>query len=138
MAQRQCEKCGEMTDEAKAFCPACGEAFVEETKRAAPSVFESMDGTMQLGNTMYNQMLSDMGLNISAKPGRSDDVTEPVIHIPPAAIPSPAPAVQPAVPAPKESSNKWLIAVLVALIALLFLLIVVLVIAFVVWNSPVR
>ena len=54
-----------MVDEAKAFCPACGNAFVTEEKRETKSNYESLDSTVQFGQTMYNQMLSDMGLNIS-------------------------------------------------------------------------
>jgi hypothetical protein len=68
MGLRQCDKCGDMVDEAKAFCPGCGNAFVEEKKRQHASEFEQLDSTVQLGNTMYNQMLSDMGLNISKAP----------------------------------------------------------------------
>ena len=68
MDQRACEKCGEMVSAAKAFCPACGHAFVEEEQREDKSEFQNLDGTMQVGNTMYNQMLSEMGLNIAASP----------------------------------------------------------------------
>ena len=59
MAFKQCDKCNETVDEAKAFCPACGNAFVEEERRSITTNFEEMDMTVQLGNTMYNQMLSD-------------------------------------------------------------------------------
>lgn len=136
MPERQCQKCGETTDEAKAFCPACGEAFVEETKRSEASVFESMEGTMQLGNTMYNQLLSDMGLNLKA---RSDDVTEPSIKIPSAAIPTPAAAIRPATVRPESSSSsgdkKWLIVGIIAL-ALFFLVLIALGIAgYVIYRS---
>jgi hypothetical protein len=65
MAERQCEKCGEMVDSARAFCPSCGGPLVEEEKREQQSNYEKMDKTVQMGNTMYGQMLSDMGLNIS-------------------------------------------------------------------------
>jgi len=68
MGEKQCTKCGEMVDEAKAFCPGCGHAFVDEKKRTSVSDFDQSQSTVQLGNTMYNQMLSDMGLNISKKP----------------------------------------------------------------------
>ena len=88
MGLRQCEKCSDMVDEAKAFCPGCGHAFVEEQMRKEPSVFESMDGTMQFGQTMYNQMLTDMGLNISSAPDKPAEVVQP--------------AAQPAVPAPMQ------------------------------------
>ena len=65
MALKQCDKCHETVDEAKAFCPGCGNAFVEEEQRPEASSFETPDKTVQLGNTMYDMMLSDMGLNIS-------------------------------------------------------------------------
>src|SRR5437667_8470313 len=65
MAERQCEKCGEMVDAVRAFCPSCGSPFVEEEKREQQSKYERLDHTMQMGKTMYNQMRSDMGLNIS-------------------------------------------------------------------------
>lgn len=124
MPERQCNKCGETVDEAKAFCPSCGEAFVDEEKRAEASVFESMEGTMQFGNTMYNQLLSDMGLNLK---DRSNEVTEPSITIPTSAIPAPTPTIQPAVtkPQPAASSNvkKWVIVGIIAL-ALFFLVLI--------------
>jgi hypothetical protein len=63
MAQKQCGKCGELVDEAKAFCPGCGNAFVEEEGREATR-FDEMGSTAQIGQTMYNQMLSDMGLSV--------------------------------------------------------------------------
>lgn len=65
MATKQCGNCSEMVDEAKAFCPGCGDAFVDEEQRENVSDFDKLDSTVQLGQTMYNQMLSDMGLNIS-------------------------------------------------------------------------
>lgn len=125
MAQRQCQKCGETVDEAKAFCPSCGEALVEENIRGEASVFESMDRTMQLGNTMYNQMLSDMGLNISAKPASPRDAAVPSITSAKPAIPAPSvtlqPLASPAVPAASGGIRKWVIVAFIAL-ALFFLL----------------
>ncbi|MEQ1921112.1 MAG: hypothetical protein ABL952_01270 [Pyrinomonadaceae bacterium] len=71
-----------MVDEAKAFCPECGNVLVEEKQREEESAYESMEGTMQFGQTMYNQMLSDMGLNISAAPNKPDEpAVEPVAPI---------------------------------------------------------
>lgn len=72
MGLKQCGKCKEMVDEAKAFCPGCGNAFVEEEKRQKASEFEKLDSTVQLGKTMYGQMLSEMGLNISKTPADSE------------------------------------------------------------------
>ncbi len=77
MDQRACEKCGEMVSAAKAFCPACGHAFVEEESREGASEFQQLDHTMQVGKTMYNQMLSEMGLNIAAKPEPSKPAEQP-------------------------------------------------------------
>lgn len=95
-----------MVDEAKAFCPACGNAFVEEEQRSAPSSFEAMDSTVQLGQTMYNQMLSDMGLNVGKAPSAPEKRVE--VIVPAAAAPSPV--VKPAAPPPPASSGlKWII-----------------------------
>lgn len=65
MESKRCEKCGEPVDAAKAFCPACGNPFVAEAKRTQVSEFDASAGTVQFGNTVYNKLLSDMGLNIS-------------------------------------------------------------------------
>lgn len=105
MGLKQCDKCSEMVDEAKAFCPGCGNAFVEEEKRQQASEFDRMDNTVQLGQTMYNQMLSDMGLNISQKPQAVEKRVEVIAPLPVAA--KPPVAVQ---EKPKASSNRrWFI-----------------------------
>ena len=137
-----------MVDEAKAFCPSCGHAFVEEQTRQEPSVFESMEGTMQLGNTMYNQMLSDMGLNISAAPNKPAETVQPVAQpvVQPAVQPAVQQIIQPAVqqviqPAaepvksPGSGSNKWLIIGGVAVLILFILLIFVVLAGFVIWRQ---
>ncbi len=143
MSLRQCDKCSEMVDEAKAFCPSCGHAFVEEEKRKEPSVFDNMEGTMQLGNTMYNQMLSDMGLNISDAPDKPAEFPLPVVQpvIRPAVQQVLQPAVQPVVQPALEpvksaasSKRKWIIIGGVAVLLLLILLIVVALAAFVLWS----
>jgi hypothetical protein len=80
-----------MVDEAKAFCPGCGDALVEE-ERPKTTAFQKLDHTVQFGQTMYNQMLEDMGLNISETPDPTEgrvqviaplktDVTIPPIEI---------------------------------------------------------
>jgi hypothetical protein len=123
MALRPCGKCGEQVDEAKAFCPACGNAMVEERQRATKSDFEKMDSTVQLGQTMYNQMLSDMGLNISAAPNAKKSVTlEPAAAAKPAPV---TPAKQSEVPPRKSNRRLWLIAIIVGAALLLLALIVV-------------
>jgi hypothetical protein len=116
MGQRQCDKCSELVDEARAFCPACGHAFVEEEKRQTKTEFESVDHTMQMGQTMYNQMLSDMGLNISKQPNTPDEraaVSQPVTV-----------AVDPAQPPKTTNYLKWIIIIGACLLFLAFLVIV--------------
>jgi len=95
MGQKQCGKCGESVDEAKAFCPECGNAFDEEKKRTSVSDFDKSNTTVQLGATMFNQMLSDMGLNISKEPNPSEKNRVEVI----------APVAQPAIPKDREPKN---------------------------------
>jgi len=105
MGLRQCEKCSEMVDEAKAFCPGCGHAFVEEQKRQKASEFEKQDNTVQLGQTMYNQMLSDLGLNLSKSgaPEKRIEVIAPVVAEP--AAKSVQPAAIPVQEAPTTASS---------------------------------
>ena len=109
MGLRQCDKCSEMVDEAKAFCPGCGNAFVEEEKRREASKFEKLDPTIQFGQTMYNQMLEDMGLNISGAPNPIEKRIEVLIPVSTEAAP-PAKTVtvtvQPAVTLPDQKQEK--------------------------------
>ena len=81
MGLRQCEKCNEMVDEAKAFCPGCGNSFVVEAKRESVSNFDTFEGTVKLGDTMYNQMLTDMGLNISKAPDPTEKSVEVIAPV---------------------------------------------------------
>lgn len=126
MPQHACEECGEMVDEGKAFCPSCGHAFVEEQRREKPSEFQSMDGTQQFGKTMYNQMLSDMGLNLKAVPKPRTQVIQAAV--PAAVTPAPVkevPAAPPPAVAEEKRSNKFLIfGIIAAFLILGFLLIV--------------
>ena len=69
-----------MVDEAKAFCPGCGNAFVEEEKPKT-TAFQKLDRTVQFGHTMYNQMLEDMGLNISDAPNPVEKRVEVIAPI---------------------------------------------------------
>jgi hypothetical protein len=85
MALNPCGKCGEMVDEAKAFCPGCGHSFVDEKQRTTVSDFDQSKRTVQLGETMFNQMLSEMGLNISKTPDRTEKSAEVVTPLAPAA-----------------------------------------------------
>lgn len=120
MALRQCDKCGETVDEAKAFCPGCGNAFVEEEKRSQTSNFDTMDSTVQLGQTMYNQMLTDMGLNIS----KAYDPAEIKVEVIEPLATEVRPQVSKAVPEIKSSGNrKWIITGIAVILVLLFLVI---------------
>lgn len=76
MSLKKCEKCGEMVDEAKAFCPSCGNSFEDEKARQADSEFELSGGTVQFSKSAFNLLLSDMGLNISQSPDKPDQLTE--------------------------------------------------------------
>ena len=152
MALRQCDKCSEMVDEAKAFCPECGHALVDEKQREEESAYESMDGTMKLGQTMYNQMLSDMGLNISAAPDKKVDepVAEPVTQAviervePPSPRQSVSQVVQPIdtgiSPAtavagkPTGGVNKWVVIGGVGAVLLLILIVAAILIGLALWS----
>src|SRR5215204_2256160 len=133
MGKKGCGKCGEMVDEAKAFCPECGHAFVDEKTRTSVSEFDQSNETVQLGNTMFNEMLSEMGLNISKQPDKDGPRVEAV-----------APAVQPAAAGSrrqdtaKESStrsrkNAWLIAGVIAAVLLFVIAAIIVVIAFILY-----
>ena len=108
MAEKLCGKCGEMVEEAKAFCPGCGNAFVEERQRTTKSDFDLSANTVRLGDSMYNRMLSDMGLSISKQPNRE----EPAV----AAIQPAAPERESGVPpSPRKSPIlKWVVIGIVA------------------------
>jgi len=132
MADKTCPQCGEAVAETKAFCPSCGHAFVEEEKRTDASAYDKADHTMQMGQTMYNNMLSDMGLNVKKpEPERRVEVLKPATGtvqvlqpITPAA--SPAAPVQSTItnePEKKSNSKIWLVTALVA-VGLLLILIV--------------
>lgn len=68
MDVKKCEKCGEVVDEAKAFCPGCGHSLVDEEERKDDSEFEASGGTQEFSASLFNVMLTDMGLNISEIP----------------------------------------------------------------------
>jgi hypothetical protein len=109
MGQQQCDKCGEMVDEAKAFCPGCGNAFVKEEKRQGASKFEKLDPTIQFGHTMYNQLLEDMGLNISGAPNPVEKRVEVIAPVDTKIAPSAKAAtvtIQPAVKTPGKTPEK--------------------------------
>lgn len=127
MGEKQCGKCGEMVDEAKAFCPGCGNAFVEEKTRTSVSDFDLSEHTVRLGDTMYNQMLSEMGLSISKQPNRAEKLVEAVAPVVPA-----TPASRPeriAEPSPAAPSNRTSIIIGIALIVIAFAILAVITIA---------
>lgn len=113
MGHKQCEKCGELVDEAKAFCPGCGNAFVEEKTRSSVSEFDQSRRTVQLGQTMYNELLSDMGLKHQLRKGPDEkriEVIAPAVPAPPASEVQPKPAAA----SPKISTRTIVIIVVVA------------------------
>jgi len=130
MADKTCPKCGEAVGETKAFCPACGHAFVDEDKRTDASAYDKADHTMQMGQTMYNAMLSDMGLNVKKEPEKRVEVLKPV-GVQPAQVLQPVAGTQPtrpqASPPPEpeppiaNKSNKkiWIITIVIAVLLLL-------------------
>jgi hypothetical protein len=117
MGVRQCDKCSEMVDDAKAFCPGCGAAFVEEEQRQEVSSFDQLERTVNLGNTMYNQMLSDMGLNISKTPEKSEKRIETITAI--QAAPGAAESSKASATTPKTSKTIWIVLGIVATLILL-------------------
>ncbi|MEP7149672.1 MAG: hypothetical protein ABI857_12400 [Acidobacteriota bacterium] len=67
MSDKQCVKCGRTVDEAKAFCPYCSHSFVPEREGGA-SEFELTHNTATFTKSFFNEVLSDMELNISEAP----------------------------------------------------------------------
>ena len=110
MDSKQCERCGETVDAAKAFCPGCGNPFVQEEVRTKVSEFDASAGTVQFGNTVYNQLLSDMGLNIAEAPAAASRPGDPR---PPQESAPPSPD-RPAAAPETGSRRKMIILVIVA------------------------
>ena len=129
MAEKPCGKCGEMVDEAKAFCPGCGHSSVDEKQRTTVSEFDQSNRTVQLGETMFNQMLSEMGLNISKAPDRNEksgEVVKPLAPAAPATAPQREAQPQPS-PAPDNTSRSRMIKIaVVVFVAVAFAIIVML------------
>jgi uncharacterized membrane protein YvbJ len=140
MGQNACDKCGELVDEAKAFCPACGHAFVEEEQRQEASAFEQMDSTVHMGKTMYGQMLSDMGLNISKSPDKTEAGPQPekrvevIAPIVTGTSGTPTTQKEQTATPPKKNHLLWLIIGAIALILLLALLVVVIAVVIMLLN----
>ena len=127
MGQKQCPKCGEMVDEAKAFCPGCGHAFVDEKKRTSVSDFDRSNPTVQLDNSMFNQMLSDMGLSIPKEPVGEKPRVEVISPV--ATKPAPTKAPEPT----RSKYRNWIIAGVVVGVMLLILAALIIVAAFILY-----
>lgn len=116
----KCEKCGTDVPGAKAFCPECGSAMVDEETRTHTSEHETYDSTMHLSKSSYNLMLADMDLNISDAPNLTAERINLSKELKLYAIGEPEKASKP------PGIPRWLIA---AGIAVVFLLLVSLVLA---------
>jgi len=116
VATTNCKNCGETADSAKAFCPACGDALVAEDVRESASEFDASARTVQFGSTIYNQLLSEMGLNISESPNK------PALHPEPLAPAAPVPERKDTpVQATRSTRRRWL---LIGILAFVFLTVV--------------
>lgn len=73
MSLKKCEQCGESVDEAKAFCPECGNPFVEEKEREESSEYENYAGTINFSKSVYKMMLSEMELDTSASTEKKEE-----------------------------------------------------------------
>ena len=117
MAEKRCAKCGEMVDEAKAFCPGCGHSFVDEKQRETVSDFDQSNRTVQLGETMFNQMLSEMGLNISKQHKLDDIDPDAVGPMAPPEVSRSAESTQVPAPVARRTKMIWIgVAVLAAVV----------------------
>ena len=121
MASKQCDKCGEMVDETKAFCPACGNALVEEERRQKASEYDKLDSTVQFGQTMYDQMLSDMGLNISKSPNIEEKRVEIIAPVTPSVK---QPEMPPAETASASNTNWFVIGGVIIILGLVIAIVV--------------
>lgn len=149
MGQKQCGKCGESVDEAKAFCPGCGHAFVDEKKRTSVSDYDRSNPTVAMGETMFNQLLSDMDLAIAKQPQappqtpptppmpkRRVEVVTPVVPSvqPPASASRKENVAPQPVPTPARSSARtWIIAAIIAAGLLVVLGAIIIVVAFILY-----
>ncbi len=68
MGLKICKECGEQVDGAKAFCPDCGNPFVEEEEREDSSEFDDYAGTMNFSRSVHKMVLSEMELDTSKDP----------------------------------------------------------------------
>src|SRR5262245_6651728 len=147
MGQKQCGKCGDMVDEAKAFCPGCGHAFVDEKKRTSVSDYDRSNPTVAMGETMFNKLLSDMDLNISKEPNKPQEpkrrleVVAPVVQ----SVQPIAPAVRKENVAPQQArvpkrsnARAWIIAAVIAAGLLLIFGAIIIVVALILYFRLTR
>ncbi len=73
MSLKICEECAETADEAKAFCPGCGNPFVKEEKREVSSEFDQYAGTLNMSDSAFKIMLTKMDLDTSRPPDAEID-----------------------------------------------------------------
>jgi len=106
-----------MVDEAKAFCPDCGQPFVDEASRRELTEHDSFDGTLKLSQSSYNIMLSQMELDITEQPAAKITPSPPAVDA----------------PAPVEISSKRPTFIIAG--AVLLLLVVAIVLAFFIAQS---
>jgi|SRR5215207_1246920 len=130
MDTKLCDQCNETVEAAKAFCPACGNSFVAEETREKVSEFEASAGTVQYSESMFNQLLSDMELNISEAP----DSTEKVRIQP----------LSPAAPDPRQNEpagpksgprKKWFLIASIALALVAFVAVVLVIAGFILYLN---
>jgi uncharacterized membrane protein YvbJ len=126
MSLKKCEKCGEDVDVAKAFCPECGNPFVDEEKREEATEFEKHAGTMVFSKSAYNMMLGKMDLDTSRaseEEKRQIPVQNPANNLPP----------QNKTPDLNKKSGviKWLIIGAIAAVIFFFVIAVILIALFI-------
>ncbi len=123
MSLKKCEKCGEDVDVAKAFCPECGNPFVEEEKREEVNEFEKQAGTVVFSKTAYNVMLGKMDLDTSRSPEAEENWQNP--------IQNPANNFPPQNKTPDQSKKsvgmKWIIIGAIAALIFFFIVAVILI-----------
>ena len=130
MGQKPCGKCGEIVDEAKAFCPGCGNSLVDEKQRTSVSEFDRSNPTVQLGATMFNQMLSDMGLSVPKEGEKRVEVIAPAVQTPAAKIPSSSPTPARVQSTAPSGYRTWIMAGVIAILLFIAAALIVVVAAF--------
>lgn len=141
MSLKKCEKCGEQVDEAKAFCPECGNPFVYEEKRVEATEFEKQAGTIAYSKTVFNLMLSKLNLDPSQPPGEEKIQPSPVEEKIQPQLQEASDKFSPQEKTSEKKTNsgiiKWIILAAVGLIILSFFLLAVLVVLYFYFFRPV-